>query len=73
VCFKRPSTPQVVRTDPAAQQRQAEAIGNERANREAIDRNARRRRTALMTQGNVQGTSGTALQQYGQQTLGNAL
>lgn len=73
MCFRRPSTPEVVRTDPVAQQRQAETQASERANREALDRLARRRRTALMTQGNATGTSGTALQTYGQTTLGNGL
>lgn len=73
MCFSRPRTPEVVRTDPVAQQRQAETLATERANRESLERTARRRRTALMTQGNASGTSGTALQTYGQTTLGNGL
>ena len=70
MCFKRSATPAVVQTDPAAQQRQAESQAAARANQESIDRQARRRRTALQT-GN--GYAGTALQSYGQQTLGNGL
>lgn len=73
MCFSRPKTPEVVRTDPEAQQRAAQNQAAERVNREAIDRTSRRKRTALLTQGgNPQGTSGTALQR-GQGTLGNAL
>ncbi len=73
MCFKRPSTPQVVQTDPVAQQKQAEALASQRANQEALERTTRRRRTAMLTQANATGTSGTALQTYGQQTLGNGL
>lgn len=70
MCFKRSATPAVVRTDPAAQQLQAEAGAAKRATENAVDRLTRRRRTALQTQG---GAAGTALQTYGQQTLGNGL
>lgn len=65
--------PKVVTTDPVAQQKEAEAKAAARANQEALDRTSRRRRTAMMTQGNLQGTSGTAMQSYGQTTLGNGL
>lgn len=73
MCFGRPKTPQVVKTDPVAQQKAAETQAADRVNREALERTTRRRRTAMMTQGNPQGTSGTALQTYGQTTLGNGL
>jgi hypothetical protein len=71
MCFGRPSTPTVVRSDPAGDQRRAETAASERANTEAIERTARRRKTALATQGAPSG--GTALATYGQSTLGNAL
>jgi hypothetical protein len=75
MCFSRPSTPAVVRTDPERQQREAQNQAAERTNREAVERTTRRRRTALATQGAgiQQGTAGTALQSYGQRTLGNGL
>lgn len=70
MCFSRPSTPAVVRTDPAGDQRRAEVGAAERANTQAIERSSRRRRTAMLTQG---AAPGTALATYGQTTLGNAL
>lgn len=70
MCFGRPSTPTVVRSDPAGDQRRAESAAAERANAEAVERSNRRRKTALATQGTP---NGTALAQYGQSTLGNAL
>jgi hypothetical protein len=69
VCFGRPSTPEVVRTDPVAEQRKAEELAKKKGFETTMARQQRRQRTALLTEGGAQ----TALQTYGQQTLGNAL
>lgn len=71
MCFRRAQTPTVVQTDVEAQQRAAEDAAAEKANRESIQRQTRRRRTALQT--GAAGTASTALQKYGQSTLGNGL
>jgi hypothetical protein len=70
MCFKKPRTPEVVRTDPVAQQKAAEDKAALRVNQESLDRTLRRRRTAALTQANATGTSGTALGAPGRQTLG---
>lgn len=82
MCFKskRSSAPaqqvvqqpaeQVARIDPVAEQRKAEEQANQTAFESTLARRARRRRTALATGSNSL-VGSTALQTYGQASLGN--
>lgn len=67
MCFGSPRTPDVVKSDPVAEQRKAEETAKLKGYESMQARQQRRQRTALMTEGGA-----TALQSYGQQTLGNA-
>lgn len=69
MCFGSPRTPTVVKTDPVAEQRKAEEEARIKGYESSTARSRRRRQTALMTEG----ASTSALQTYGQQTLGNGL
>ena len=59
MCGKAPSTPTVVQRDPVAEQRQAEAEAQVKANSELATRRRRRNRSSLLAAG-ATGASGDA-------------